>query len=163
MGRLPKTKEKTMNDTMNPRDPQAMSAEDARARLDVASGARLERRDDRRRYGLSLMASGVAIGALLAVTSMAQGVRWSTVLVGFVVVAMIWMDRWTKEAGVIPRGVKRRTNMAGVITVVVMMAVTMSFNYAFRGDTPFVWALIGAVATGLPFTIAGLATLRADR
>ena len=143
-----------MNDTMNTDNGRShVSAQDAQVQLDRAQSLRLDARDGARRFGWAFIGSGLALGGLLALSAgMRGGFTWA--VFGLLMVAMMWMDRWTKEAPSTPRGIKTRNRVAGTLTIVVLVIALSLYTGAFIAE--IVRAGVMAVSRGQSEAAAAL-------
>lgn len=152
-----------MNDTTNTNaNPTGVSAQDAQAQLNRADGLRLDVSEAARRYGLGFIGSGVILGLLLALmTSGGSITMWP--IAGVMAGGLWWLSTWTQDTTSTPRGVKRRNWIAGILTVIIVMGATPLLNWLNADGFQLVPAILAGVVTAIPYTIAGLATLRSAR
>lgn len=131
-----------------------------------------DRSDDRRVHALATAGFGIAIGAYLALSRLAEETSWEFVLIGFYVVVLLGLARWqTRSARTWPRHARRTSRIGLAGTFVLFLAAIIGFNVVEAQQeadglvpTDNIALLAGAgLVVALPLLVAALVIRRGEQ
>lgn len=134
-----------------------LSAADARRALDRAADARIASEADSSVYALATAAFGVLLGAYFAATRIEVFDEHPGLgAAGYFLIAAAIGGWQARASRVVPRGARRISTVALVVTCVVIMVVLGVVNSVFREQPQPALALVGAgLVVAAPLLVAG--------
>lgn len=106
-----------------------ITPQQAREQLAQADAATERRSGDRRVHALATAGFGLLIGGYLAVSRLAEGTSWETLIVVFYVLLLLGLAGWqTRGASTWPRHAKRTSWIGLGATVVLFLGAVIALN-----------------------------------